>query len=68
MCLAYFVLTTYQVFPSLMDYDRNPQLILALTNGSPDWVNAIACSRSTLKEGTVLLLLAIMPTESKLLN
>ncbi|MEH2384432.1 MAG: hypothetical protein V7K14_01280 [Nostoc sp.] len=43
------MLTAYQVFLSLMDYDRNPQLILPLTNGSPDWVNAIACSRSTLK-------------------
>ncbi|MEH2292626.1 hypothetical protein [Nostoc sp.] len=40
----------------------------SLTTGSPDWVNAIASSPTTLKEGTVLIVLAIMPTESKLLN
>ncbi|MEH2321382.1 hypothetical protein [Nostoc sp.] len=39
-----------------------------MTTGSPDWVNAIASSPTTLKEGTVLIVLAIMPTELKLLN
>jgi hypothetical protein len=43
-------------------------MILPLANRSPDWVNAIASSGTTLKEGAVSILLAIMLTESKLLN
>ncbi|MDF5707623.1 MAG: hypothetical protein PUP90_08055 [Nostoc sp. S4] len=43
-------------------------VILCLTTGSPDWVNAIALSGTTLKEGAVLIVPASSPTESKLLN
>ncbi|MDZ8224848.1 MULTISPECIES: hypothetical protein [unclassified Nostoc] len=43
-------------------------MILYLANRSPDWGNAIASSGTTLKEGAVLILLAIMPTESKPLS
>jgi hypothetical protein len=43
-------------------------MILPLANRSPDWGNAIASPGTTLKEGAVLILLAIMPTESKPLS
>ncbi|MEH1966301.1 hypothetical protein [Nostoc sp.] len=33
-----------------------------LLNGSPDWVNAIAASRTTLKVERFFLLLVIVPT------
>ncbi|MEH2223345.1 hypothetical protein [Nostoc sp.] len=46
-----------------------------MTNGSPDWVNAIAASRTTLKVELVFLLLAMSttgyayaPTAKKLLQ
>ncbi|WP_257236360.1 hypothetical protein [Nostoc sp. 'Peltigera malacea cyanobiont' DB3992] len=39
-----------------------------MTNGSPDWVNAIAASRTTLKVEPLFLLLAILPTAKKLLQ
>ncbi|WP_267921716.1 hypothetical protein [Nostoc favosum] len=43
-------------------------MIFPLANRSPDWGNAIASPGTTLKEGAVLILLAILPTELKLLN
>ncbi|MEH2068701.1 MAG: hypothetical protein V7K47_11165 [Nostoc sp.] len=52
----------------ILDLKLSTTVICRLTTGSPDWVNAIAWSGTTLKEGAVLIVPASSPTESKLLN
>ncbi|WP_445631084.1 hypothetical protein [Nostoc sp. DSM 114167] len=45
-----------------------PKVIRSLTNGSPDWVNAIAASRTTLKVEPLFLLFAIVLTAKNFYN